>query len=67
MDLSAGQAYSNLVNVPAQTQSGIRVIPGNPNNSVLYTRLAAGHRSSQVTAADRQAIFDWIASGAPNN
>ncbi len=67
MDLSPGQAYSNLVNVPAQSQSGIRVIPGNPNNSVLYTFLAAGHRSSQVTAADRQAIFDWIASGAPNN
>ena len=67
LDLSAGQAYGELINVPAESRSGIRVIPGDPNNSVLYTFLAAGHRSSQVTAADRQAIFDWIASGAPNN
>ena len=67
MNLEAGMAWSNLVNVPATTQAGVRVSPGQPSNSVLYEFLVAGHRSSSVTDADRQLIYDWIAAGAPDN
>jgi hypothetical protein len=67
MNLEAGQAWSNLVNVPATTQGGFRVVPGDPSNSVLFTFLTAGHRSGSVTAADRQLISDWISAGALDN
>lgn len=67
MNLEAGQAHANLVNVPATTQSGVRVAPGSPSSSVLYTFLVSGHRSSSVTAADRQLISDWITAGAQDD
>ena len=65
MNLEAGQSHSNLVNVPATTQSGTRVIPGNPNNSVLVTFLEGGHRNLLQSQIDL--IRDWIASGAADN
>ena len=67
LNLSAGQSYANLVNVPATTQPGIRVIPFDPTNSVLVIFLASGHRSSSVTPADRANIAGWIMAGALNN
>jgi PKD repeat protein len=65
MDLRAGQSYFNLVNVRATSQSGTRVIPGDPSNSVLGKKLAAGHRSRP--AAEQQQIRNWILAGAQNN
>jgi|GEM_PF-5007688 len=66
MNLSAGKSYSNLVNVSsAMSPSMVRVKPFDPTNSFLVIRLSGGHES--VSAADQQAIRDWIASGAPNN
>ena len=65
LNLSAGSAFSNLVNVPATTLSGLRVVPGNPAGSALVTQLAGGHRS--VSAANQALISSWISAGALNN
>jgi PKD repeat protein len=65
LNLTAGSSYSNLVNVPATTFSGNRVVPGSPSTSALVTQLAGGHRS--VSAANQQLIVDWITAGALNN
>ena len=65
MDLRAGQSYSNLVNVSATTQSGIRVIPFNPTGSVLVQMLAGGHRN--VSPTNQNNIRAWISAGALNN
>jgi len=65
MNLTAGSAYSNLVNVPATTRSGLRVVPGNPGASALVAQLAGGHRN--VSAANQALISAWISAGALNN
>lgn len=65
MNLTAGSAYTNLVNVPATTLPGLRVVPGNPATSALVVQLANGHRS--VSAANQSLISAWITAGAPNN
>ena len=65
MNLSAGSAYANLVNVPATTRSGLRVVPGNPGASAIVAQLAGGHRS--VSAANQSLISAWITAGALNN
>jgi len=65
LNLTAGSAFSNLVNVPATTSSGSRVVPGNPASSVLVTFLADGHRN--VSAANQALISSWISAGALNN
>lgn len=70
MNLSAGQSFSNLVNVAATTATGTRVIPFNANGSYLHIKLApsgGNHRSSSVTAQDRTNIDTWILAGALNN
>ena len=65
MDLTVGHSYSNLVNVPATTQPGTRVIPFDPTNSVLVKKLAGGHRN--VPQSEQDAIKAWISAGALNN
>lgn len=65
MNLTAGNAYANLVNVPATTRSGLRVVPGSPGTSALVAQLAGGHRS--VSAANQSLISAWITAGALNN
>ena len=65
LNLEDGQSYSNLVNVPATTTSGIRVVPNQPNSSVLVTELEDGHRNLAQTAI--QMIRDWISAGAEDN
>lgn len=65
MNLTAGSAYSNLVNVPATTRPGLRVVPGNPGASALVAQLASGHRN--VSAANQALISAWISAGALNN
>jgi len=65
MDLRAGQAFSNLVNVPATTLPGNRVVPFNPDQSALVLQLASGHRS--VSTVNQNNIRNWISAGALNN
>jgi hypothetical protein len=65
MDLRSGQSFSNLVNVPATTLSGNRVIPFNPDQSALVIQLANGHRS--VSTSNQNNIRNWISAGALNN
>ncbi len=65
LNLSAGSAFANLVNVPATTRTGMRVVPGSPGTSALVAQLAGGHRS--VSAANQSLISAWISAGALNN
>ena len=66
LNLSAGQSYANLVNVPSTSNPSIpRVDPGNPDNSYLVIQLQSGHRSRPQSDIDM--IRAWILSGAPNN
>jgi len=64
--LSAGSAFSNLVNVPATTISGTRVIPGNSAGSALVIQLTTnGHHTP--SAANLTLLKSWIDAGALNN
>ncbi len=65
LNLTAGSSFSNLVNVPATTLPGLRVVPRNPSASALVSQLASGHRS--VSAANQALISSWINGGALNN
>ncbi len=74
LDLSAGQSYSNLVNVSSVKFPGnLRVAEGNSSGSILVQMLT-GQRSPQMPfngAALSQAVIDsikkWIDDGALNN
>jgi len=67
MDLRSGQSYSNLVNVPATTQPGIRVVPFSPDTSVLVLKLAPPSNHRNVSATNQNNIRAWISAGALNN
>jgi len=56
-DLRPENAYSSLV--PTY------VVAGNSNTSLLYTKLAGGHRN--MTSLDLALIKEWIDRGAENN
>lgn len=76
-NLTAGNSYSNLVNVASLEQPGLmRVKPGDPANSYIIRKLEgtagiSGERMPQGGPYLDQATIDmiksWIASGAPNN
>lgn len=76
-NLSAGQAYANIVNVPSsQLQGWVRVAPGDTTNSLLYRKIRdvtppVGDRMPAgrppLSAGDIATIRDWILSGAPDN
>ena len=71
LDLSAGNSFANLVDVPATGYANqIRVVPGDPNASLLFQKLIGdqfGNRmplngalpDSQITT-----IRTWIEDGA---
>lgn len=77
LDLSAGEAYGNLVNVSSeQVPDLLRVDPENPDDSYLVIKLEGGERIAEGTARmprgrdplsddQIQMIRDWIAAGAP--
>jgi PKD repeat protein len=65
LNLTAGNTFANLVNVPATTLPGLRVVPGSPSTSALVLQLQSGHRS--VSAANQSLIAAWITAGALNN
>ena len=78
LNLTAGAAYANLVNVPSTAKSGaIRVIPGNPDGSYLVQK----HRGDPgivgvrmprngppyLTDDQINLVKQWIQDGAKNN
>jgi len=76
LNLSSGQAYANLVNVPsAEMPSLKRVEPGNSAQSYLVRKLTgnqiSGSRMPLVGQPLAQSVIDsiasWINQGAPNN
>ena len=72
-NLSAGQAYNNLVNqASAQNPSMMRVKPGDSNNSYLMKKLTGDGTSvmppsGQLTQSKIDSIALWINTGALNN
>jgi hypothetical protein len=76
MNLSAGQAYANIVNVPSIEVLLMRVLPGDPANSYLFMKItnAPGiigvpmpFGAFPLPAAQITTIGNWIAQGALNN
>ncbi|MFZ1081310.1 MAG: hypothetical protein WAO19_05220 [Candidatus Kryptoniota bacterium] len=77
-NLSAGQAYSNIVSVrSAEAPSFFRVNPSNSDSSYLYMKITGDPRigntarmpygKSPLGASDIQTIKNWIDQGALNN
>lgn len=74
MDLRAGQAWANLVNIPSTSYDLPRVTPGDPERSVLYLKLSGaagvGDRMPQggsLDAATIERFRIWIVEGARDN
>ncbi len=71
LNLTAGLSHSNTVNVPAVSLGpGIRVIPGDPEGSLVYTLVFSGVMpQSGGSLSDDQidVIRTWIAQGAKND
>ena len=77
MNLSAGQAYANIVGVASvENPQFQRVDPGNAADSYLYMKVVADPRITgarmpfgepPLSTEDRMLIADWIQAGAPNN
>jgi len=73
-NMSAGQAYANLVNGAAS--EGVQIAPGDPDASYLYRKITGadgifGARMPRGRAplSDEliQAVRQWIERGAPND
>ena len=75
MPLQAGASIGNLVNVNsvASTPSGVRVVPGNSGNSVLFKRINGSITPTMplnrgpLAASEQNLIKVWIDMGANNN
>jgi len=74
LDLRAASAYTNLVGVDSFGYSGQRVVPGNPDASVLYRKLTGATGVGGVMPSDGALpassiaiIGDWIVEGAMDN
>jgi hypothetical protein len=75
LDLRPGLSYGNLVNVLSLAYDAIRVIPGDPDGSVLYGKITGnpvfGSRMPNTGAAlsgvQKQLIRTWILEGANND
>lgn len=75
LDLRASAAFGELVNVPAQGEDEIRVIPGNAQDSYLVIKIEGrqnfGSRMPEggtpLDNIDQTNIRNWINQGAQNN
>jgi hypothetical protein len=79
MVLEPGQAYDNIVNVPAgQLPSMDRIEPGNPNLSYLIRKLEGTHVQAggsgsrmpignPLPSSTMAVLRQWINEGAPRN
>lgn len=76
-DLSAGQSFTNIVNVPSVEQPALlRINPGDPEGSYLFRKIRgdaniAGARMplgrSPLTDEQIELIENWILDGALDN
>ena len=77
MDLSQGEAYAAIVNVPSQERPELmRVEPGNPDDSYLLMKIEGdpdiiGARMplgrQPLSASQISLVRNWIAAGAPED
>lgn len=77
MNLSEGQAYNNIVNVPSNEMPNLlRINPNNPDQSYLFLKIQGdpsiiGERMPlgrpPLSAEQIDLIRRWILDGAPNN
>ena len=78
LSLKVGEAYADLVNVPAKQDCNgqVRVLPGSAVGSYLINKITAtgvcpGEKkmppNSSLSAAKKQTIIDWVCQGAPEN
>lgn len=75
LSLMSGQSYGQLVNVTAQGYApALRVLPGDPGESVLYNKVANTGRfgggmppSGGIGPTGIDLIRTWILEGAPEN
>ncbi|MGE0621496.1 MAG: CHRD domain-containing protein [Pseudomonadales bacterium] len=75
MDLSAGQAYAAIVNVPSNQMPALdRIEPNDPDNSYLVRKIEGTGLLQRMPAggpalpdATIQLIRDWVSAGTPNN
>ena len=76
LDLSAGNALGNIVNVPSRQNGSLdRIEPGDPDNSYLIRKLKGtgitGSRmplGASALSADVIALFEtWVREGARDN
>ncbi len=74
LDLRAGNAYNNLVNVDASGYSGKLVVPNDPDNSILYKKIDGSNAygsnmplGGSLSATQINMIKQWITEGAQNN
>lgn len=68
--LTEGVAWANIVNVPAQNFTGIRVSPFDPDNSILWLLLESNQmpaKGGPLTSVQKQTIKKWIVQGALDN
>ena len=75
MNLSAGNAYSNIVGVRAVESSRFRIAPGDPDGSYMVSKVKGdatitGSRmpfGGALPPARIQLLVDWVRRGAPND
>ncbi|WKZ66802.1 MAG: c-type cytochrome domain-containing protein [Flavobacteriales bacterium] len=76
MDLSASEAYANLVGVESSNHApALRVVPGDPEASVLWNKinftevygLGMPPDGTVLSPAEVATITDWIEQGALDN
>ncbi len=71
MSLEAGESYASLVGAEAQESGWTRVVPGEPEQSLLYAVLGgpvgdtdAMPTSFALPSAEMELVRGWIAGGA---
>ena len=74
LDLRADLSYANLVNVVSPTYTAVRVIPLDPDNSVLFDKISGGTTFGSrmppggvLSADDVAMVRTWISEGALDN
>jgi hypothetical protein len=73
LNLEAGRAFAELVGVPSTEVDQLLVVPGDPDASYLYAKIAdevpaQGDRmpiGNPLDPLDVQAVLQWIEGGAP--